>query len=139
MLQQPFADLLGIRYLTATRECVTAELDVKDELCGRPAVLHGGAIMSLADTLGACATALNLPEGTGTTTIESKTNFIAPAGGNESACGMHAAASGEADNGVADSDHFPRGSPGSRRDADADGASADLNTAAGNRPGGLFY
>jgi 1,4-dihydroxy-2-naphthoyl-CoA hydrolase len=79
MLQQPFADLLGIRYLTATRECVTAELDVRDELCGRPAVLHGGAIMSLADTLGACATVLNLPEGAGTTTIESKTNFIAPA------------------------------------------------------------
>jgi uncharacterized protein (TIGR00369 family) len=79
LLQQPFADLLGIRYLTATRECVTAELDVRDELCGRPAVLHGGAIMSLADTLGACATVLNLPEGSGTTTIESKTNFIAPA------------------------------------------------------------
>jgi 1,4-dihydroxy-2-naphthoyl-CoA hydrolase len=79
LLQQPFADLLGIRYLTATRECVTAELDVRDELCGRPAVLHGGAIMSLADTLGACATVLNLAEGAGTTTIESKTNFIAPA------------------------------------------------------------
>jgi uncharacterized protein (TIGR00369 family) len=48
-------------------------------LCTRPAVLHGGAIMAFADTLGAAATILNLPEGAGTTTIESKTNFIAAA------------------------------------------------------------
>ena len=78
--KQPFAELLGIRYLTATRECVTAEMVVRDELCrSGPAVLHGGAIMALADTIGACGTFLNLPEGAGTTTIESKTNFIAPA------------------------------------------------------------
>jgi uncharacterized protein (TIGR00369 family) len=42
-------------------------------------VLHGGAIMAFADTLGALGTLLNLPEGAGTTTIESKTNFVAPA------------------------------------------------------------
>ena len=42
-------------------------------------MLHGGAIMSLADTLGAVATMLNLPERGGTTTIESKTNFLGPA------------------------------------------------------------
>jgi 1,4-dihydroxy-2-naphthoyl-CoA hydrolase len=42
-------------------------------------VLHGGAIMAFADTLGAAATILNLPEGAWTTTIESKTNFLAPA------------------------------------------------------------
>jgi 1,4-dihydroxy-2-naphthoyl-CoA hydrolase len=48
-------------------------------LCTRPAVLHGGAIMAFADTLGAAATILNLPDGAGTTTIESKTNFLAPA------------------------------------------------------------
>jgi 1,4-dihydroxy-2-naphthoyl-CoA hydrolase len=52
---------------------------VRDELCTRPAVLHGGAIMAFADTLGAAATILNLVEGAGTTTIESKTNFLAPA------------------------------------------------------------
>jgi len=52
---------------------------VRDELCTRPAVLHGGAAMALADTVGAVATILNLPEGAGTTTIESKTNFLAPA------------------------------------------------------------
>ena len=49
-------------------------------MCTRPPVLHGGAAMALADTLGATATVLNLPDGAnGTTTIESKTNFVAPA------------------------------------------------------------
>jgi len=52
---------------------------VRDELCTRPAVLHGGAIMAFADTLGAAATVLNLSEGAGTTTLESKTNFLGPA------------------------------------------------------------
>jgi|SRR5579862_9087073 1,4-dihydroxy-2-naphthoyl-CoA hydrolase len=75
----PFARLLGIEIREASPEKVTAELLVRDELCTRPAVLHGGAIMSFADTLGAVATMLNLPEGCGTTTIESKTNFLGPA------------------------------------------------------------
>lgn len=72
----PFAELLGIRFLSASAERVTAELLVRDDLCTRPAVLHGGAIMAFADTLGAAATILNLAEGAGTTTIESKTNFL---------------------------------------------------------------
>ena len=75
----PFAKLLGIEITDATPERVTAQLTVRDDLCTRPAVLHGGAIMAFADTLGAVATVLNLPEGAGTTTIESKTNFLAPA------------------------------------------------------------
>ncbi len=75
----PFAELLGIRYVSAAKERVTAELRVREELCTQPAVLHGGAIMAFADTLGAAATLLNLPEGSWTTTIESKTNFLAPA------------------------------------------------------------
>ena len=75
----PFANLLGIEIKDATPEKVTAEMLVRDELCTRPAVLHGGAIMAFADTLGAFATVLNLREGAGTTTIESKTNFIGPA------------------------------------------------------------
>ena len=58
---------------------------VREDLCTAPqAVLHGGAAMALADTAGAVATVMNLPEGAkGTTTIESKTNFLAaaPAGG----------------------------------------------------------
>ena len=75
----PFAKLLGIRFLTATPESVTAEMKVREDMCTRPAVLHGGAMMALADTLGACATSLNLRDGATTTTIESKTNFLAPA------------------------------------------------------------
>lgn len=75
----PFARLLGIEITSATPERVTARMLVRDELCTRPAVLHGGAAMALADNLGAVATVLNLPEGAGTTTIESKTNFLAPA------------------------------------------------------------
>ena len=75
----PFAQVLGVKFLSATPECVTAEITVREDLCTRPAVLHGGAIMAFADTLGACGTVLNLPQGAGTTTIESKTNFLAPA------------------------------------------------------------
>lgn len=75
----PFAALLGVEYLEIGPEKVVAELLVREELCTRPAVLHGGAVMAFADTLGAIGTILNLPEGASTTTIESKTNFLAPA------------------------------------------------------------
>ena len=75
----PFAKLLGIEIIEASPERVTAEMVVREELCTRPSVLHGGAIMSLGDTVGAVATVLNLPEGGRTTTIESKTNFLGPA------------------------------------------------------------
>lgn len=54
-----------------------AELEVRRELCTLPGRAHGGALMAFADTLGAYATVLNLPEGAGTTTLESKTNFFA--------------------------------------------------------------
>ena len=75
----PFAALMGVKIVSASPERVTAELLVRDDLCTIPAVLHGGAIMAFADTLGACATVLNLAQGAGTTTIESKTNFLASA------------------------------------------------------------
>jgi len=78
-IRLPFAELLGIRYTAASKDSVAAELLVRDDLCTVPAVLHGGAIMAFADTLGAAATLLNLPEGSWTTTIESKTNFLAAA------------------------------------------------------------
>ncbi len=79
----PFAELLGIRLRAATPDRVEAEMEVRNELCTRPAVLHGGAMMAFADTLGAYAALLNLPEGAATTTLESKTNFFAaaPVGG----------------------------------------------------------
>jgi len=73
----PFSELLGIEFVHAAPDRVVAELVVREALCTRPAVLHGGAIMAFADTLGATGTILNLPEGAGTTTIESKTNFFA--------------------------------------------------------------
>jgi 1,4-dihydroxy-2-naphthoyl-CoA hydrolase len=75
----PFATLMGVKLLSASPEKVTAEMLVRDDLCTRPAVLHGGAIMAFADTLGACGTVINLPQGAGTTTMESKSNFIAAA------------------------------------------------------------
>ncbi len=75
----PFAELLGIEIVSAAADRIIARMTVRDDLCTRPAVLHGGAIMAFADTLGAVGTIINLPEGAGTTTIESKTNFVAPA------------------------------------------------------------
>ena len=75
----PSANLLGMTFTGAEPDRVTAEMPVRDDLCTRPAVLHGGAIMAFADTLGAAGTILNLPEGASTTTIESKTNFVGPA------------------------------------------------------------
>jgi 1,4-dihydroxy-2-naphthoyl-CoA hydrolase len=74
-----FPGLIGLRFVEATPERVRAELTVRDELCTVPGILHGGVIMSLADTLGAAGTVLNMPQGASTTTIESKTNFFAPA------------------------------------------------------------
>ncbi len=78
----PFSEFLGIEVVEVSPERVVARLEVRPELCTVPAVLHGGAVMALADTLGAIATVQNLPEGQWTSTIESKTNFIAaiPAG-----------------------------------------------------------
>ncbi len=75
----PFAELLGIEFVSASPDRIVARMRVRSDLCTDPAVLHGGAIMAFADTLGAAATIANLPDGAGTTTIESKTNFVASA------------------------------------------------------------
>ena len=77
----PFAKLMDVRFVTVSKEEIVAELKVRDDLCTAPMrVLHGGAAMALADTVGAVATFLNLPDGAkGTTTLESKTNFLSPA------------------------------------------------------------
>ena len=75
----PFAKLIGIEFVAVAPERIAAELTVRGDLCTRPPVLHGGAVMAFADTLGGVGTMLNLPEGAGTTTIESKTNFLAAA------------------------------------------------------------
>ncbi|HEY8173443.1 MAG TPA: PaaI family thioesterase [Dehalococcoidia bacterium] len=73
-----FHDLLGVRFLERTPERLVAEITVREDLCTVPGIMHGGAIMGFADSLGGAATAMNLPDGAGTTTIESKTNFFAP-------------------------------------------------------------
>ncbi len=75
----PFAALLGVEFISAAPDRIVARMTVRDDLCTRPAVLHGGAVMAFADTLGAAGTLVNLPPDAGTTTIESKTNFFAPA------------------------------------------------------------
>jgi 1,4-dihydroxy-2-naphthoyl-CoA hydrolase len=71
-------DLLGIRFVEAGPERVVAELTYRDDLTTVGGALHGGALMALADTVGAAATVVNLPPGASTTTLESKTNFFAP-------------------------------------------------------------
>lgn len=75
----PFARHIGVEFVSATKDKVVARMTVRPEFCTRPQVLHGGAAMAFADTIGAAGTILNLPEGAWTTTIESKTNFISPA------------------------------------------------------------
>jgi len=69
-------DLLGMEFADVTPDKVVARLAVRKDLCTVGDNLHGGAIMAFADTLGAVAAILNMPEGARTTTIESKTNFI---------------------------------------------------------------
>ena len=69
-------DLLGMEFTDVTPDKVIARLAVRKDLCTVGDNLHGGAIMAFADTLGAVAAILNMPEGSRTTTIESKTNFI---------------------------------------------------------------
>jgi uncharacterized protein (TIGR00369 family) len=72
----PFARLMGVTIVSVAPDLVVGELVVREDLCTRPAVLHGGATMAFADTVGAVATVANLPDGMTTTTIESKTNFF---------------------------------------------------------------
>jgi uncharacterized protein (TIGR00369 family) len=75
--QPPFANLLGMKITLVSLDRVTAELPVTEALSNRNGVLHGGALMALADNLGGTAAVANLPDGASTATIESKTNFFA--------------------------------------------------------------
>jgi uncharacterized protein (TIGR00369 family) len=77
-LKQPaFAEFLGMKITHVSPERVTAELYAREDLNNRHGIMHGGAIMALADNLGGTATTANLKPGQATTTIESKTNFFA--------------------------------------------------------------
>jgi 1,4-dihydroxy-2-naphthoyl-CoA hydrolase len=75
--QPPFAGFLGMKVTHVSPERVTAEIVMREELNNRFGIMHGGAIMALADNLGGTATMANLKPGQSTTTIESKTNFFA--------------------------------------------------------------
>jgi uncharacterized protein (TIGR00369 family) len=72
----PFARVLGIEAVSATPESVTGRVRWEEGRCTSFGILHGGVLMALADSVGAFCAALNLPEGAGTSTIESKTNFL---------------------------------------------------------------
>ena len=75
-----FARHIGIQLIKAEKDRVEGKLPVKAELTNHLPNVHGGAIMSFADAMGAIGAHMNVPEGSaGTTTIESKTNFIKPA------------------------------------------------------------
>lgn len=78
----PFAVALGVQLDSAAPDEVRGHLDVEPDRCTTGGILHGGALMALADSLGAICAFLNLPEGASTSTIESKTNFFrgVPAG-----------------------------------------------------------
>ena len=75
--QPPFAEFLGVKITHVSPERVTAELPMREELNNRFGIMHGGAIMALADNIGGTATMANLKPGQSTTTVESKTNFFA--------------------------------------------------------------
>jgi uncharacterized protein (TIGR00369 family) len=73
----PFGRRLGLELVSASPDEVVLRLDWAEELCTAAGVLHGGAIMALADSGGGLCAFLNLSEGAaGTATIESKTNFF---------------------------------------------------------------
>ena len=77
LTQPPFADFLGMKVTHVSPERVSAELVMREELNNRFGIMHGGAIMALADNIGGTATMANLKDGQSTTTVESKTNFFA--------------------------------------------------------------
>jgi 1,4-dihydroxy-2-naphthoyl-CoA hydrolase len=73
----PFAVMIGAELTEASAELVRGRLAHAPERCTAGGILHGGALMALADSCGGVCAFLNLPEGAvGTATIESKTNFL---------------------------------------------------------------
>ena len=74
----PHAVALGIEVTAAAKEGVEATMPWRADLCTVAGMAHGGALMAFADSVGAILAFLNLPEGAGTSTIESKTNFFRP-------------------------------------------------------------
>ena len=79
VMEPLFPGLMGVKLLELSPERVLAEMVVRPDLCTAGGILHGGAYMAFADTLGAVGTLLNLPKGCRTTTTDSSTKFIAGA------------------------------------------------------------
>ena len=76
-LKMPFAELMGVSFTEVEKDRIVARMLVRPDLCTLNHTMHGGAVMALADSVGAAATVINLPEDAkGTTTLESKTNFV---------------------------------------------------------------
>jgi uncharacterized protein (TIGR00369 family) len=71
-----FPGLMGMQLTEVNPERIVALMEVRPDLCTVGEILHGGALMAFADTLGGIATVVNLDRGARTTTIESKTNFL---------------------------------------------------------------
>jgi 1,4-dihydroxy-2-naphthoyl-CoA hydrolase len=78
-LQPLFPGLMGVQITELTPDRVVATMLVRPDLCTTGGILHGGAHMAFADTIGAVGTFINLPEGKGTTTVESSTKFLGSA------------------------------------------------------------
>ncbi|MDQ0084986.1 uncharacterized protein (TIGR00369 family) [Variovorax boronicumulans] len=79
LLDTIFPGLMGVRLTELAPDRVVAQMEVRQDLCTAGGILHGGAYMAFADTLGAVGTIANLPEGKRTTTTDSSTKFIAGA------------------------------------------------------------
>ena len=76
LIKPLFPGLMGMQLTEVTPEKIIASMEVRPDLCTVGEILHGGALMAFADTLGGIATFVNLERGARTTTIESKTNFL---------------------------------------------------------------
>jgi len=78
-LEPLFPGLMGVKLVEVSPDRVVATMEVRPDLCTSGGILHGGAYMAFADTLGAVGTVINLPPGARTTTTDSSTKFIAGA------------------------------------------------------------
>ena len=87
LIQPLFPGLMGVRLVRITPELVVAEMDVRPDLCTAGGILHGGASMAFADTLGAIGTLVNMTPGKRTTTTDSSTKFIGGAKVNTTVVG----------------------------------------------------
>ncbi len=79
LIEPLFPGLMGVRITELAPERIVAELTVRPDLCTAGGILHGGACMAFADTLGAVGTVVNLPADQRTTTTDSSTKFIGAA------------------------------------------------------------